>query len=81
MLDEELLFQKTQLEGRHRTCKYLSASLAFDFFGGQVYEESPEDQWLLIGIRESIGNHFKIAKFGMWLYRYHIMQTVDAIYQ
>lgn len=81
ILDEELLFQKTQQEDRHRTYKYLSASLAFDFFGGQVYEETPEDYWLLVGIRESIGNHFKITRFGMWLYRYHIMQTIDSVYR
>ena len=58
---------------RHRTYKSLTSALAFDFFGGRVYEENPEDHWLLVGIRESIGNHIKIIKFGMYLYRYHIM--------
>jgi hypothetical protein len=47
ILDEELLFSKNQQEARHKTYKYLASSLAFDFFGGQVYESSPEDFWLL----------------------------------
>lgn len=55
--------------------------MAFDFFGGRVYEETPDDHWLLVGIRESIGNHFKIMKFGMLLYRYHIMQTIESVYK
>jgi hypothetical protein len=80
ILDEELLFIRGQQEGRHRTYKYLSSSLAFDFFGGRVYEETPDDHWLLVGIRESIGNHFKILKFGTLLHRYHIMQTIESVY-
>ena len=47
ILDEELLFPKTQQEGRHRTYKYLACSLAYDFFGAKVYEDNPSDFWLL----------------------------------
>jgi hypothetical protein len=41
ILDDELLFPKSQLEGKHRTYKALASSLAHDYFGGKVYEESP----------------------------------------
>jgi len=81
ILDEELLFSKNQQEARHKTYKYLASSLAFDFFGGQVFENTPEDFWLLQGIRENIGNHYKTAKFGTLLYRYHIMQTIESVYK
>lgn len=59
----------------------MASSLAFDFFGGKVFEESPEDFWLLQGIRENIGNHYKIIKFGILLYRYHIMKTIESVYR
>jgi hypothetical protein len=35
----------------------------------------------MIGIRESIGNHYKILKCGVLLYRYHIMKTIEDVYQ
>jgi len=70
LLDEELLFQSNQLENRYHTYKHLASALSFDFFGGKVYEEDSGDHWLLLGIRESLGNHFKIAKCGILLYRY-----------
>jgi hypothetical protein len=47
ILDEELIFPKKQLEGRHRTYKYIASSLSYDYFGAKVYEESPADFWLL----------------------------------
>jgi DNA-binding phage protein len=81
IMDEEILFAKTQLEGRNRTYKYLASALAFDYFGGKVFEESPEDTWLLVGVRESIGNHYQITRMGVLLYRYHIMQTIESVYK
>ena len=81
LLDEELLFPRNLQEGRHRAFKHLACAIAFDYFGGRVYEESPDDLWLLLGIRESIGNHFKILKCGVLLYRYHIMKTIDSVYR
>jgi hypothetical protein len=81
ILDEEILFPYKLLEGRYRTHKTLASAITFDYFGGKVYEETPEDFWLLQGIRESIGNQFKINKCGILLYRYHIMQTIESVYK
>jgi hypothetical protein len=55
--------------------------LAYDYFGGKTIEHSPEDYWLLLGLRESLGNHYKISKCGILLYRYHIMQTIESLYK
>jgi len=32
-------------------------------------------------MRESLGNHFKISKCGILIYRYHIMKTIDELYR
>ena len=59
----------------------MTSSLAYDYFGGKAIEESSDDYWLLLGIRESLGNHYKITKCGILLYRYHIMQTIESLYK
>lgn len=81
IFDEELLFRKNQLENRYSTYKNIAMSISFDYFGNKVYEESADDQFLIVGIRESIGNHFKILKCGVLLYRYHIMKTIEDVYK
>lgn len=81
LFDEEILFSRNQLENRYRTYKYLTMAMSFDFFGNKVFEQGPEDYWLLVGIRESLGNHYKRTKCGVLLYRYHIMKTIESLYK
>lgn len=79
ILDEEILFQRNVLENRYKTYKYLTTSLAFDYFGGKAIEETSIDFWLILGIRESLGNHIKVQRCGVLLYRYHIMKTIESL--
>lgn len=44
--------------------------MAFAFFGGKVREAEWSDAWLLVGIRERIGDRFVKSKCGALLYRY-----------
>jgi hypothetical protein len=37
----------------------MATSLAFDYFGNMVWEESELDAWLLAGLRERIGDRNK----------------------
>ena len=46
-MDEEIIFNRNQLENRYKTFKHIASTLAFDFFGGKVFENTPEDWWLL----------------------------------
>jgi hypothetical protein len=55
--------------------------LAYDFFGGKVYAESHQDEWLLSGIREHFGNIFKRQMCGFSLYKYHISKTQDKYFE
>lgn len=47
ILDEELLYPKNVVEGRHRTFKAIASAIAFNYFGGKVFEATPDDFWLL----------------------------------
>lgn len=76
-MDEQILLARNIIEKRHRIHKILATSLAFDYFGSQVWEESQEDAWLLVSMRERIGDRFKRAKCGHNLYRYHLHKTID----
>lgn len=68
------------IEKRHKIYKILGTSLAYDFFGSQVWEESIDDAWLITSLRERIGDRFKRLKCGQHLYRYHLMKTIDKFF-
>ena len=74
-MDEQILFAQNVIEKRHRIHKVLATSLAFDYFGSQVWEDSQEDAWLLVGLRERLGDKFKKLRCGNSLYRYHLHKT------
>jgi len=70
LMDQELLFRPNQVDKRHHLYKHLAASLTFTFFGGRVREADWSDSWLLLAIRERIGDRFTKSKCGALLYRY-----------
>jgi len=39
------------------------------------------DSWLLVAIRERVGDRYKKKKCGTLLYRYHIKKSIDKIYK
>ena len=80
LLDEESLLPRDIIEKRHRTYKMLASSLAFDFFGFQVWEESAEDTWLMTAIREHIGNIYMRQRCGQSFYKYTIAKIMDKFY-
>lgn len=80
IFDEQTLFPRNAIEKRHRIYKIMATSLAYDYFGNQVWEESQEDAWLIVSLRERIGDRFKRLKCGQNLYRYHLMKTVEKFF-
>ena len=52
------------IEKRHKIYKTFATSIAFDFFGNMVWENSEEDAWLLAGLRERIGDRNKRKNCG-----------------
>ena len=81
LLDQELLFRQNQIDKRHHLYKHLASSLTFAFFGGRVREEEWSDTWLLVGIRERVGDRFTKSKCGAYLYRYHVMKRIEKLYK
>ena len=64
IFDEEILLPRNVIEKRHKIYKILATSLAYDYFGNMVWEESEEDAWLITGLRERIGDRNKRLKCG-----------------
>ena len=81
LLDQELLFKANQIDKRHHIYKHLAGSLFFAFFGGKVREADWSDTWLLVGIRELIGDRFTKSKCGGVLARYHVMKRIEKLYK
>ena len=54
--------------------------MAYDFFGFRVREATPSDNWLLVAVRERIGDRFKRLKCGSLLCRYHVMRQIEKLY-
>ena len=55
--------------------------MTFAYFGSRVREQCPSDLWLLVAVRERIGDRFKKKKCGALLYRYQIMTQIDKLYR
>ena len=81
ILDQELLFRPNQIDKRHHLYKHLSSSLAYAFFGGKVREAEYADSWLLVAIRERIGDRFTKSKCGALMYRYTAMKRIEKLYE
>lgn len=64
IFDEEILLPRNVIEKRHKIYKILATSLAYDYFGNMVWEESEEDAWLITSLRERIGDRNKRLKCG-----------------
>jgi hypothetical protein len=71
------LIPRNIIEKRHKLYKTLATSISYDYFGYKVMEENPSESWLLVGIREHIGEIFKRLKCGKSLYKYHIIKKMD----
>lgn len=41
----------------------------------------PSDNWLLVAIRERIGDRFKKKRCGTLLYRYQVMKSIEKLYK
>jgi hypothetical protein len=41
----------------------------------------PSDLWLIVAIRERLGDRFKKKKCGTLLYRYQIMRSIEKLYK
>ena len=81
LMDQELLFKANQIDKRHHLYKHLAGCMAFTFFGGRVREENWSDTWLLVAIRERIGDRFVKSKCGALLYRYKIWSRIEKLYK
>jgi len=46
-----------------------------------VRERLPSDAWLIVAIRERIGDRFKKRRCGTLLYRYHTMRAIEKMYK
>lgn len=68
--DESIVRSRAIIEKRFKIYKTIATALSHTFFGDLSYEETPEDAWLLTGLRESIGHRFLKAKCGNNFYRY-----------
>lgn len=55
--------------------------MTFDFFGSRVREAKPSDLWLMVAIRERIGDRMKKKKCGMLLYKYQVMRNIERMYK
>ena len=53
----------------------------FTFFGAKVREAQWSDLWLLVAIRERVGDRFAKSKCGALLYRYHVMKRIEKLYK
>jgi hypothetical protein len=76
-----LLFKPNQIDKRHHIYKHLATALTFDYFGNVVREGLPSDTWLLVAIRERLGDRFKKKRCGTLLYRYHVMRNIEKLYK
>jgi len=74
LLDERVLFDRSQIEKRGDSYKNLAAALTFNYFGAHTFAEASKDNWLLQGVRASVGNHFRIKRTGIYMYRYGVMK-------
>jgi hypothetical protein len=81
ILDEDLLLPRTVIEKRHHLYKVIATSISFDWFGNQVWEETPEDSWLISAIRERIGDQYKKQKCGVSFYRYQLAKKMKKFYK
>jgi hypothetical protein len=81
ILDQDILFKPTQIDKRHHTYKHLTSALTFDYFGNMVRERLPSDAWLIVAIRERLGDRFKKRRCGTLLYRYHVMRNIEKMYK
>ena len=70
ILDQDILFRPNQIDKRHHAYKHLTSALTFDFYGSMVREMYPSDLWLIVAIRERLGDRFKKRKCGALLYKY-----------
>ncbi len=61
--------------------KHLSSSLAYAFFGAKVREAEFSDSWLLVAIRERVGDRFTKSKCGALMYRYTAMKRIEKLYE
>ena len=69
------------VDKRHHTYKQITSALTFAYFGNRIREMSASDLWLLVAVRERIGDRFKKKKCGALLYRYQIMTQIDKLYR
>ena len=81
LLDQELLYKPNQIDKRHHLYKHFATSLMFTFFGAKVREAHWSDLWLLVAIRERVGDRFAKSKCGALLYRYHVMKRIEKLYK
>lgn len=81
IFDENVLLPRNVIEKRHHIYKTLATSLSYDYFGNQVWEETSEDAWLVTGLRERIGDYYKMQKCGKQFYRYTIAKRMRKFYK
>lgn len=81
IFDERILHPRNIIEKRHKIYKALAAGLSYTFFGDLSWEESPEDAWLLVGLRESTGDRFRKLNCGQNFHRYQLMKTQNKFFQ
>lgn len=81
ILDQDLLFKAGQIDKRHHIYKHLTTALSFAYFGNNVRESLPSDNWLLVAIRERLGDRYKKKRCGTLLYRYQVMRAIDKLYK
>ena len=76
VFDEETLLPRNVIEKRHKIYKTFATSIAFDYYGNKVWEETEEDAWLIAGLRERIGDRNRRKHCGQAMYKYNVMKTM-----
>ncbi len=81
LIDSKVLTDFKYIERRHRPYFLLAQSIASNWFGSLIVEDSYCDYWLLNGIRQFIGKFYAMKKCGEMLQRYRNMKDIRKLYK
>ena len=81
LIDSKVLTDFKFIERRHRPYFILAQSIASNWFGSLIMEDSYCDYWLLNGIRQFIGKFYAMKKCGEMLQRYRNMKDIRKLYK
>lgn len=81
VFDEEVLLPRDILEKRYKIYKTFGASLSYDYFGYQIWEENELSDWILTSLRERMGEYYRKKKCGKSFYKYQLMKTMNSFYE